>query len=77
LYATNRWTLLQSVACWLLYDEKYIEPVSLNEKPYDILVHQMLVYRKRISEFQKKLIAEMRQNTSFKSDDASEIRRNH
>lgn len=74
LYATNRWTLLQSVACWLLYDEKYIEPVYLNEKPYDILVHQILSIVKGLSGISKKqLIAEMRQNTSFKSIDASEI----
>lgn len=74
LYATNRWTLLQSVACWLLYDEKYIEPVYLNEKPYDILVHQILSIVKGLSGISKKqLITEMRQNTSFKSIDASEI----
>ena len=74
LYATNRWTLLQSVACWLLYEEKYIEPVSLNEKPYDILVHQLLSIVKGLSGISKKqLIAEMRQNATFKSIDASEI----
>lgn len=74
LFATNRWTLLQSVACWLLYEEKYIEPVLLNEKPYDILVHQMLSIVKGLSGISKKqLIAEMRQNATFKSIDASEI----
>ncbi|WP_304343889.1 DEAD/DEAH box helicase [Chryseobacterium koreense] len=74
LYATNRWTLLQSVACWLLYEEKYIEPVLLNEKPYDILVHQLLSIVKGLSGISKKqLIAEMRQNATFMSINASEI----
>ncbi|WP_326983569.1 DEAD/DEAH box helicase [Chryseobacterium sp. MYb264] len=42
LYATDPWSLLQSLACWLLYKEQYIEPISVNKKPYDILVHQIL-----------------------------------
>jgi ATP-dependent Lhr-like helicase len=42
LYATNEWDLLQSIACWLLYKEGYIEPVEIHEKPYDILVHQAI-----------------------------------
>ena len=74
LYATNRWTLLQSIACWLLYDEKYIEPVFLNEKPYDILVHQILSVIKGTSGISKKqLIAEMLHNAAFKNIDTSEI----
>jgi ATP-dependent Lhr-like helicase len=42
LYATGKWSLLQSVACWLLYKEGYIEPVEPSEKSYDILAHQIL-----------------------------------
>ena len=42
LYATNEWSLLQSISCWLLYKEGFIEPPQKNEKPYDILVHQVL-----------------------------------
>ena len=42
LYATGKWSLLQSIACWLLYKENYIEPISVNHKPYDVLVHQIL-----------------------------------
>lgn len=42
LYATEPWSLLQSLACWMLYQEQYIEPVSVNKKPYDVLVHQLL-----------------------------------
>lgn len=68
LYATNRWTLLQSVACWLLYDEKYIEPVSLNEKPYDILLHQILSIIKGSSGMSKEnLLSELHHNCAFKN----------
>ncbi|WP_312175476.1 DEAD/DEAH box helicase [Chryseobacterium sp.] len=42
LYSTDRWSLLQSIACWLLYAEQYIEPIQIVEKPYDVLVHQIL-----------------------------------
>jgi ATP-dependent Lhr-like helicase len=41
-YATNQWSLLQSLACLLLYREEFIEPVTSSLKPYDILVHQIL-----------------------------------
>src|SRR5688572_28234508 len=40
LYATKQWRLLQSLACWLLYNEGFIEPPLVIEKPYDILLHQ-------------------------------------
>lgn len=74
LYATNRWTLLQSVACWLLYDEKYIEPVSLNEKPYDILFHQMLSIVKGSSGMSKQnLLKELHNNSTFKNIQESDI----
>ena len=42
LYATNPWSLLQSLACWLLYKEGFIEPPQINNKPYDIMLHQAL-----------------------------------
>lgn len=42
LYATNKWSLLQSLACWCLYGEGFIEPAMMSKKPYDILLHQML-----------------------------------
>ncbi|MPT36416.1 MAG: DEAD/DEAH box helicase, partial [Flavobacterium sp.] len=42
LYATNKWSLLQSIACWLLYKEEYIEPPTVVKKPYDLLLHQAL-----------------------------------
>ena len=74
LYATNRWTLLQSVACWLLYEEKYIEPVILNEKPYDILVHQILSTVKGTSGILKKnLISVLQENNAFKNISKTDI----
>ena len=42
LYATNGWSLLQSLSCWILYKEGFIEPLKPNIKPYDILLHQIL-----------------------------------
>lgn len=42
LYSTNSWSLLQSVASWLLYQEQFIEPIFVNKKPYDVLLHQIL-----------------------------------
>lgn len=74
LYATNRWTLLQSVACWLLYEEKYIEPVILNEKAYDILVHQILSTVKGTSGILKKnLISVLQENNAFKNISKTDI----
>lgn len=49
LYATSEWGLLQSIACWLLYNEEYIEPPAKDEKPYDILAHQALSITKGYS----------------------------
>lgn len=74
LYATTSWTLLQSIACWLLYEEKYIEPVILNEKPYDILVHQLLSIVKGTSGISNKdLLALISVNHTFSKIDGSEI----
>lgn len=42
LYATDKWSLLQSLAAWLLYTEGFIEPPAITDKPYDILAHQIL-----------------------------------
>ncbi|MFA6082759.1 DEAD/DEAH box helicase [Mucilaginibacter sp.] len=42
LYATEPWSLLQSLACWLLYKEGFIEPPANSDLSYDILLHQAL-----------------------------------
>lgn len=48
-YATDKWNLLQSLACFVLYKEGFIEPVAVVRKPFDILFHQMLAYVKQLS----------------------------
>ena len=42
LYATHPWSLLQSLAAWLLYQEGFVEPLRLARHPYDLLLHQAL-----------------------------------
>lgn len=74
LYATNEWSLLQSVACWLLYKEGFIEPPQKNEKPYDILVHQALSITKGHSGIKlSDLTNQLKQNSAFEKIEISEI----
>ncbi|MBS1652683.1 MAG: DEAD/DEAH box helicase [Bacteroidetes bacterium] len=74
LYATNEWSLLQSIACWLLYKEGFIEPPQKNEKPYDILVHQALSITKGHSGIRlAELINQLQENAAFKQIELSEI----
>lgn len=74
LYATNEWSLLQSIACWLLYKEGFIEPPQKNEKPYDILVHQALSITKGYSGIKlTDLISQLCTNSAFKQIELSEI----
>jgi ATP-dependent Lhr-like helicase len=49
LYATNKWSLLQSLACWNLYKADFLEPISTAKKPFDILLHQLLSIVKQLS----------------------------
>lgn len=74
LYATNEWSLLQSIACWLLYKEGFIEPPPKNEKPYDILVHQALSITKGHSGIRlTELINQLIENAAFKQIELLEI----
>jgi len=74
LYATTQWTLLQSIACWLLYKEGFIEPPEKNEKPYDILVHQALSITKGHSGILLiELIKQLKENSAFNLIEQSEI----
>lgn len=74
LYATNEWSLLQSIACWLLYREGFIEPPQKNEKPYDILVHQALSITKGHSGIRlTELINQLQENAAFNQIELSEI----
>jgi len=74
LYTTNEWSLLQSIACWLLYKEGFIEPPQKNEKPFDILVHQALSITKGHSGIMlTELINQLKENAAFREIELSEI----
>ncbi|RDV13324.1 DEAD/DEAH box helicase [Pontibacter diazotrophicus] len=68
LYATDKWSLLQSLACWLLYQEGYIEPVKTAEKPFDLALHQALSIVKETSGCtRKELVSRLRENFAFQA----------
>lgn len=74
LYATTEWSLLQSIACWLLYKEGFIEPPEKSEKPYDILVHQALSITKGHSGILlSELTKQLKENSAFTSIEQVEI----
>lgn len=74
LYSTNKWSLLQSLACWLLYKEGFIEPVLASEKPYDVLLHQLLSTVKELSGCNRTtLLQHMKVNKAFALIDQSEV----
>lgn len=74
LYATEKWSLLQSIACWLLYKEGYIEPPAICKKPYDILLHQALSIVKGHSGILiSNLLLMLRANFAFKEIGEKEI----
>ncbi|WP_153392213.1 DEAD/DEAH box helicase [Chryseobacterium vaccae] len=74
LYATEKWSHLQSLACWLLFTEQYIEPVNVHQRPYDVLVHQILSMVKGSSGITlTKLLEELAVNSAFKNIKSEEI----
>lgn len=74
LYATDPWSLLQSLACWLLYKEQYIEPIAVNKKPYDVLIHQLLSIVKGTSGIiLTDLLEQLKNNTTFSHIETEEI----
>jgi ATP-dependent helicase Lhr and Lhr-like helicase len=74
LYATDKWSLLQSLACWLLYKEGFIEPPQTTEKPYDLLLHQALSITKGHSGIPlKELSKQLKKNFAFNKIDILEI----
>lgn len=75
LYSTDRWSLLQSLACWLLYSEQYIEPIQIIEKPYDVLVHQILSVVKGSSGlYLNELLPKIAANATFKNINEDEVK---
>lgn len=74
LYATEPWSLLQSLASWLLYQEGFIEPPEVNDFPYDILLHQALSITKGHSGILKTdLVKQLSNNYAFKLIPVNEI----
>jgi ATP-dependent helicase Lhr and Lhr-like helicase len=66
-YATKPWSLLQAMACWLLYTEGFIEPTVTDRQAYDLLLHQALSITKQHSGMdQDELINALHINTSFR-----------
>lgn len=75
LYATNKWSLLQSLACYTLYLDGFIEPPIVNDRAYDILLHQILSITKghsgiALDELQKQL----EENFAFSGISKKEIK---
>lgn len=74
LYATNKWSLLQSLACWLLYKEGYIEPPAVCNKPYDLLLHQALsIVKGHSGMIISELVSSLKRNFAFKEIEENEI----
>lgn len=74
IYATDKWNLLQSLACWKLYKDEFLEPVITTKKPFDILFHQMLSIVKQLSGCKRtNLINRIKKNSTFESILENEI----
>lgn len=74
LYATDRWSLLQSLACWELYREGFIDPPQSVAKPFDILLHQTLSIVKGHSGIgQIDLIEQLKNNFAFRQIEIGDI----
>ncbi len=66
IYATDKWNLLQSLACWNLYKAEFLEPLRTAKKPFDILLHQMLSIIKQLSGCKRTdLINRLKKNSTF------------
>lgn len=74
LYATDKWSLLQSLACWNLYKSEFLEPISTAKKPFDIFLHQLLSVVKQLSGCSRtELFKRIRLNPTFKEISETEI----
>ncbi|MDQ6530104.1 DEAD/DEAH box helicase [Flavobacterium sp. LHD-85] len=74
LYATDKWSLLQSIACWELYKEGFIEPKDAMTLAYDLLLHQALSITKGNSGINfNELVKSVKQNFAFNDIDSIDI----
>lgn len=68
LYATNRWNLLQSLACMELYKEGFSEPAQPLRYPVDVLFQQVLSILKETSGLSREeLVERIKKNHAFSS----------
>ncbi|WP_246496140.1 DEAD/DEAH box helicase [Chitinophaga varians] len=76
LYGTRPWALLQSLACWQLYDEGFMEPITVTATPYDLLFHQTLSILKETNGIGRASLQErLETNSAFKQIPAETISR--
>ncbi|WP_289661669.1 DEAD/DEAH box helicase [Flavobacterium panacagri] len=74
LYATDKWSLLQSLACWELYKEGFIEPKDAMTLAYDLLLHQALSITKGNSGINfNELVKILKQNFAFNDIESKDI----
>lgn len=74
VYATKQWSLLQSLACWLLYKDGFIEPPATTEKSFDILLHQILsIVKSRSGIIRSELVSQAKHNFAFRQIDIADI----
>lgn len=74
LYATNKWNLLQSLACWHLYKDGFIEPKESMGFAHDLLLHQALSITKGHSGIRYiDLVTLLKQNFAFNDIEVSDI----
>lgn len=74
IYATEKWSLLQSLACWNLYKKDFLEPIDTALRAYDILLHQLLSIVKQHSGIEiKDLLHVLSINPVFENIPISEI----
>lgn len=73
-YTTTPWNMLQALSCWSLNNKSYIEPPEIINRPYDILVHQILSIIKGYSGIDYiTLIRNISENFGFKQIKENEI----
>lgn len=75
MYPTNEFELLQSLACWKLHENGKLEVTEEIDKPYDILLHQMMsLVKERFEIAPSKLIQEMKSNPAFSNCETTSIK---
>ncbi len=66
MIATTPWDLLQSFSCWELYKIGFIEPLKKQEKPFDLLLHQILsILKETCGISANELVERIKRNVAF------------